>query len=586
MVYFKKRLGILALPLAGALLFSGCAAGGGSSDSGTPAAGGTLKVLGQGDLDHYDPQLVGYVPTNGMMRALSRSILSYPASENPDEQFELMPDLAEALPEVSEDGQTYTVTIREGAMWDAPEGARQIVGEDVARGLKRVCNPYQSGSHAGYFQSLIVGMDNYCNSFMGVAAEVDPMKEFISSTEISGVTYDDRTVTFELVTPASDFPYMLTLHASDPAPVEALDSLPDSPEYRANFIASGPYTIAEHVQDSKLVLERNPSWDAATDELRKAYVDSIELIMGVDTDSAVQQVQAGTADMLFDLYPSPANIEMFKAQADPKFQALSNGGIDPFMWFNTKSQNNGGALQKLEVREALQYAVDKAAIVQVLGGESLAGPVGGIFGPGVLGHEDWDPYPTEGSKGDVEKAKKMLAEAGYPDGLTLEMPYINEGSNPDMAQTMQESLSKAGITVNLTPIQPTDYYANFMTNRENAANGVWDIAMVSWYPDWLGGAARSVFQPQFSFDGTPQTYNYVDFNSDEANALAQQALAASTPEEAIELWHEVDVAVMSESPVVNLAYILTPVYHSDRIGDFPIYAKAQNGDYTNVWLSK
>ena len=79
-----------------------------------------------------------------------------------------------------------------------------------------------------------------------------------------------------------------------------------------------------------------------------------------------------------------------------------------------------------------------------------------------------------------------------------------------------------------------------MTNPENATSGAWDIALVGWSPDWVGGAARSVFQPQFTFDGTPQSYNYVDYNNDEANKLAAEALAASTPEEAAKLWHQVD----------------------------------------------
>jgi peptide/nickel transport system substrate-binding protein len=262
---------------------------------------------------------------------------------------------------------------------------------------------------------------------------------------------------------------------------------------------------------------------------------------------------------------------------------MENGGIDQFLWFNTKTDNNGGALKELQVRQALQYAIDKPAVVQVMGGEDIATVTNGIFGPGINGHEPFSLFGDESGKADPEKAKELLAEAGVTD-LTLKFPYRNLGTQPDIAQTVQASLEAAGIAVELFPVPPTDYYANFMTNRENASNGEWDIALVGWSPDWVGGAARSVFQPQFTFDGTPQTYNYVDYNNDEANRLAAEALAAATPEEAGELWHQVDRTVMEDSPIVSIVARKKANYHSDRVQNFQIYALAQNGDWTNIWL--
>lgn len=557
------------------------------SGDGEPQTGGTLKVLANGDVDHLDPQLVAYVPTYSVMRSVSRSLLSYAASDDAAERIVLQPDLVEEVPTPSADGLTYTVTLRDGVTWGAPDGARPIVAADVARGIERLCNPHISGALAGYFQGLIAGMDEFCTGFAAVAPEVGPMKDYIEGNEIAGITTpDDRTIEFTLVEPASDFPFMLSLDAADPAPIEALDALPDSPEFRRGFVSSGPYQVAEYTPDAKLVLERNPAWDPESDPLRKAYVDGIEMTMGVEGDAAMQQLQAGSADMLFDLTPSPANIQQLKAANDEKFSTMENGGVDQFMWMNTASTNNGGALTKLEVRQALQYAVDKSAVVQTMGGADLAGVTNGIFGPGILGYEESDEYATEGGKGDPEKAKELLAEAGYPDGLTLKMPYRNVGTQPDIAQTVQASLERAGITVELTPVPPTDYYANFMTNPDNASSGAWDIALVGWSPDWQGGAARSVFQPQFVFDGTPQTYNYVDFNSDAANELAAEALAAATPDEAADLWHQVDEAVMADAPIVSIAYRLKPNYHSARVGGFEPYAQSQNGDWTNVWLTK
>lgn len=576
-----------ALTVATVLALAACAPStDDSAGGGEPKTGGTLKVLANGDVDHLDPQLVAYVPTYNVMRSLSRSLLSYSASNDAAERIVLQPDLAEAVPEPSDDGLSYTITLRDGITWGAPDGERAIVASDVERGIKRLCNPLISGALAGYFTGLIEGMDEFCTGFADVAPEVDPMREYIENADITGIeTPDDTTVVFTLTKPASDFPFMLSLDAADPAPIEALDHLPDSPEFRRSFVSSGPYQVADYTPDAKLVLERNEAWNPDSDPLRKAYVDSIEMTMGVEGDAAMQQLQAGSADMLFDLAPSPANIQQLKAQNDEKFSTMENGGVDQFMWINTKSPNNGGALADLKLRQALQYAIDKTAVVQTMGGEELAGVTNGIFGPGILGYEEYDPYPANDGKGDPEKAKELLAEAGFPDGITLKLPYRNVGTQPDIAQTVQASLERAGITVELTPVPPTDYYANFMTNPENATTGAWDIALVGWSPDWQGGAARSVFQPQFVFDGTHQSYNYVDYNSDEANALAAEALAATTAEEAGELWHQVDEAVMADSPMVSIAYRLKGNYHSARVGGFLEYAQSQNGDWTNVWLN-
>lgn len=571
------------------MVLSGCAGGGSAApggEDGKAQTGGTLKVLANGDVDRLDPQLTAYVPVNAVVRTISRSILSYESSNDVDARIALTGDLAEAVPEASEDGLSYEIKLRDGITWDAPDGARPIVASDVARGIERICNPHIGAALGGYFISLIEGMGEYCEGFEAVAPEAAAMKEYIEANDISGIsTPDDKTVVFTLVEPASDFTSMLSLPTANPAPVEVLEYLPDSPEYRKNFVASGPYTVGSYTPDVKWEFVRNESWKAESDPLRKAHVDKIEMTMGVEGDAAMQQLQAGSADLLFDLSPSPANIQQLTAANDEKFTTMENGGVDQFMWFNTATTNNNSALQKLEVRQALQYAIDKTAIVQVMGGEDIAAVTNGIFGPGINGYEDFSLYGDKGGKADPEKAKSLLKEAGV-ENLTLKLPYRNVGTQPDIAQTVQASLEAAGITVELFPVPPTDYYANFMSNRENASSGAWDIALVGWSPDWVGGAARSVFQPQFTFDGTPQTYNYVDFNSDKANELADQALAAATPEEAGKLWHQVDQAVMEDSPIVSLVSRKKANYHSDRVQNFQIYALAQNGDWTNVWVKQ
>lgn len=584
---YKKRI-VAVFGVAAVLATAACSATTADGDDSSGAVkGGTLKVLANGDVDHLDPQYSAYVAAASVMRAVSRQLINYKTVADADARIAPEGDLATSVPEPTDNGLTYTFTLRDGVTWDTKDGSKPLVAADFERGMKRLCSPALSGAMLGYYIDLIKGMSDFCGGFEKIAPDAKSMKDYIDKNDISGITEpDDKTIVINLTQPAGDFVYMLSINQASPAPEEVLDYLPDSPEYRDNFVSSGPYTVDKYTPDATLQLKRNPSWKASSDPLRKAYVDKIEMTMGVENDSAMQQLQAGSADMLFDIVPTAAQVQQLKTANDKKLSTLPTGGVDQFVWINTKSPNNNGALKNIKVREALEYAMDKAAVVQTLGGSEIAKVQNGIFGPGILGQKDFDPYPTKDSKGDPEKSKQLLAEAGFPNGLTLKFPYRNLGAQPAIVQTIQASLEKAGFTIELSPVPPTDYYANFITNRDNATSGAWDIAQVGWSPDWQGGAARSVFQPQFTFNGTPQTYNYLDYNNDAANGFAAKALTATDPTEVADLWHQADVAVMKDAIIIPVASRLAVLYHSARVGGFIPYALSAQGDWTNVWITK
>ncbi|MBI4922721.1 MAG: ABC transporter substrate-binding protein [Devosia nanyangense] len=548
--------------------------------------GGTLRILATEDIDHFDPTSGALVTTMNFARATVRTLISYAGSTDETKRITPEGDLATEVPQPTDDGLTYTFKIREGAAWNAPSGPRQITSADFELGMKRMCNPALGSAALTYYTGLIAGLSAFCDGFAKVQPTVEAMKDYITKNDISGIEEpDDSTVVIHLSQRAGDFIYMLSLPTSAPAPVEVLDYLPDSPDYRANFIASGPYTPGDYAPDTSLQLVRNPAWKAETDPLRKAYVDEIQLTFGLTVDAIMQQMQSGDSDMTYDVTIPPAVLQTLTAAGDDKLMTVSSGNTN-FIFINTVSGNNNGALKDVRIRQALNYAIDKAAIVQQQGGPTIAKPVNGIFGLGVLGYHEFSLYPSPDSKGDPAKAKALLAEAGFPNGITLKMPFRSKGIEPAIAQTIQASMALAGITIELTPVTASDYYSKFMTNPVNTKDGIWDIAPVGWTPDWAGGSARSVFQPQFSFDGTHQTYNYTDYNNPTANDLAQQAINATTPEEVGRLWAQVDETVMADAPVVPMIANLIVLYRGAAVQNFQPYALGVQGDWTNVWLQR
>ena len=150
----RKRQRLLGLAVVGALTLSTAACGGGSTSSssgssgntgGTPVKGGTLNMLGSGDVDYMDPNVSYYSVGYLALRLWSRQLFTYPAITGQTTQA--APDLATEIPTtqnggISKDGKTYTIHLRKGAMWNTSP-ARQVTAADVVRGVKRTCNPVQ-----------------------------------------------------------------------------------------------------------------------------------------------------------------------------------------------------------------------------------------------------------------------------------------------------------------------------------------------------------------------------------------------------------------------------------------------------------
>lgn len=585
----RTLLGILAL---GPLLLSAC--GGtssvGSSLVGTPQKGGTLTLLGKGDVDHLDTASAYYTVSYTLERALTRQLVTYPASSDFNQATSLVPDIATEVPSqsnggISSNGLTYTFHIKNGVKWDT-NPPRQVTAQDVVLGFKRLCNPTSPVGAPGYYESTIVGFTDYCEGMLKIQPTVGAIAAYINNHDISGITTQgSNTVVFHLIQPASDFLNIMALPFSSPAPIEYLNYIPDSADFRQHTISDGPYAIVKYDPGTEIDLNRNPVWNPSTDSVRHAYVDHIKVIEGLDQNAVQQQIAAGTADMEWDQPPPTADLAQLLQSHDSRLVLGPPGTLNPYLVFNLQSPNNHGAVQNLKVRQAIEYAVNKVAVGQVYGGPDLNTPASQILMPGDQGYQQFDLYPTPGNQGDPAMARQLLNQAGFPNGLTLKMIYRTNSVHPQVAATLQASLKQAGITLELTPVPPADFYSQYLENPSAAKRGVWDVAAPGWVPDWYGNNGRTMIQPLF--DGRtygPNTTDYGDYNSTAVNADIDAALAASTPAAAATLWHQADMQIMKDAAVVPILAQKTPTFHSSRVENFLFLPSSQNGDITNVWL--
>jgi peptide/nickel transport system substrate-binding protein len=328
---------------------------------------------------------------------------------------------------------------------------------------------------------------------------------------------------------------------------------------------------------------RNPGWNQSTDPIRKAYVNEVLVTETGNQQGIYQQILTNTssADMMWDTGVPPSAIPGLIASKNPGFSLQSESADNPWIVFNTISKNNGGAMQKVAVRQALSYALSRAQLLQNGGGPTVHPPQTHVIAAGTNGASpDFDLYPF-----DPTKAKQMLAAAGY---THLSVKYLYRpasiASSKDF-QTVQANLSAIGVTVIPVTATNSDFYAKDLAPGTLAKAGGWDLAEPGWGPDWYPTGDKSMFLP--ILDGNnlpPNSSNYGFFSDPKASALYQQALTASTDAQATSLWHQADMEVMSQAPLFPITNPNEGQLHGTQVHNCIYIAVVQNCDPTNIWL--
>jgi peptide/nickel transport system substrate-binding protein len=556
----------------------------------TPHRGGTLTLLGQSDIFNLDNTSAYYTVSSLLARAYTRQLFGYAASPSFLKSIQLQPDIASAVPTkgnggISADGKTMTIHLKSGVKWNSSP-PRDVTAGDFVRQYKYLCNPASPTAAPAYYTSTIVGMKAYCDGFTKVKATVAAINAYANGHKLAGVAApNDRTLVFHLLHPTQDFLNIISMPFGSPRPVEYTKYVPDSAQFRQHTLANGPYEITKYTPTKGFELDRNPAWDPKTDTLRKAYVDKIKVTEGLTQDNVQQQLEAGTADMEWDVTPPAQDLPGLIAQKDNR---LIIGPTGPYYvalgYYLTLNQWAGPMKNKL-VRQAVQYAVDKTAVVQILGGPRITVPASQFVLPGSVGYiENYNPYPNQNGKGDAAKAKALLKKAGYPNGLAVKLIYQTTDPSPRIAQAIQASLKPAGFNVKLVPATQSDFYGKYMLNPDTAKRGVWDIGTPGWIPDWFGNNGRSVLQPLFTAPG-PGASDFGGYNSQATNGLIDKALTAPSLAAASKYWQQAGKQIMADSAGVPINVQKWTVFHSSRVQGCVFWWWGLNCDMTNVWLS-
>jgi peptide/nickel transport system substrate-binding protein len=570
--------------------------------TGAPQRGGTLNLVGISDVQFMDYDVAYYTTDIEVNRLTERSLYGWPAI--PGKNTTPSPDLATGMPVVSDNGLKQTVTVRSGVMWNTSP-ARAVTAADVVRGIKRACNPSPT-SFGGMadFKATIQGLSAFCTGYPAAAAtSASVMKKYIEGHNVSGITISGNNITFTLTKPAAWFTGAMTMAAFNAVPIEAEIGLPGSPTVYNHMYSDGPYEMTSYTPKKDIHFVRNPVWQASSDPLRKAYVNAVNVDETGNQTTIYQQMATGSASlgMSFDALVPPAD--------DPDLLKLIQSGShlvnlgatyssNPYLVYNTVSPNNGSALGKVAVRQALSYGIERSQLTKTLGGPATNPPLTHVLPTGIDGSQDvpsgYDPYPYNPSK-----AKSMLAAAGYTASHKLQIKFLyrsdSQGSTSVFNNFSSQMTALGSVNVTGVPTNQSDFYGKYLYASNSASNpspaykGVWDVAGAGWGPDWYGNSAVTYFNPLYSSPGGyPENggSNFGYFASTTVNNTINQALSQTTEAQADKYWAQADQEVMQAAAVYPITSLLQLAEHAPYVHNAVFMTQWQNFDPANVWLSK
>jgi peptide/nickel transport system substrate-binding protein len=489
--------------------------------------GGTLRVV-SAEIDSLDPQR-SYLPGMwNLMRLYTRTLVTY--SAEPGHTDELVPDLATDLGTPSEDGLSWTFTLRDGIRF---ESGRPITSRDVKYGIERT---FASDVIVGGPTYVVDMLDDPANPYAGPYQDESPGRLGLPSIE----TPDDLTIVFRLRTPQPDLPFVMALPSSSPVPIEA-DS---GAGYGTDPISSGPYAITSVDPATGILLDRNPQWDPATDEVRTALPDRVVVRTGLTGVERDQALLAGSADIdVTGTGVQPATTaRLAEDEENPvrgRVDDVTTGALRMLALPTDVAPMNNP-----DCRKAIAAAVDRWGVQSELGGpvnvvrRSQLWPRGLPGGP-----EDRDPRAAP------DAARASLEACGQPDGFATVLAVADTPSSVAAAEAVAAQLAEVGIDAEVRPLSATTFYAKDVGSPDNVAVNGYGIILATWTADFPTPASFLAPLVDGRSIRSVGNTNYARLNDPAIDALIDQARAAGAPE----AWREVATTVAGTAVYVPLA---------------------------------
>jgi peptide/nickel transport system substrate-binding protein len=455
------------------------------AEAGEPGAGGTLILATSIDVPSLEPHLES---ADAWHR---RKALIYENLTWVDNDVVVQPQLAESW-DISEDGLVYTFHLRQGVKF---HNGQEMTAEDVKYSLERQLNPDVGSAGRGDL-TMIQGIE-----------VVDPY-----------------TLNITLVEPTGPF---LTALGGRYNAIIPKDSAPDGDTLRRQAIGTGPYMVAEFVPTERLVLQKNPDyWQEST-----PLLDEIVIQVIPDEQTILAGLRAGTIDMAvledansYMLLEGDENIILERTPAIKIDTLELPPDVEP--------------LDDVRVRQAILLALDKEAIMEA-GIQGLGRVVGGM--PPAMTYWSLPPEELPNQQRDVEKARQLLAEAGYPDGFELPIrTIVGYATMAADAPVIAANLKEVGIDVSIDTVDLGVWIEDWRGLREPPTRNAW------------GGFMDPDLLYYRHFHTPPKGMDFRRWNNPTADELLDKGRSTIDPAERKAYYDELQRLMAEEAPMIPL----------------------------------
>jgi len=469
----RAAIAVLALAAVAAVGLVSCGGGSDSSSSGGGSGGegkqgGTLNITYASFPDYMDPQLSYTQEGWSAMGEVYIPLLTYKHAAE-QEGAEVVPGLAKEMPKISNGGKTYTLFLRPGLKYS---NGKPVKASDFPYAVERLFKVNSGGSP---FYTSIVGAEKFAETKQG---------------GIPGIKANDKTgeIKIELEKPRGTFTNELALMFVAPVPKgTANEDLSASPPP-----GTGPYMITKSQPGRGWEYERNPYWakdnSKAMPEYPTGNIDGAKVTVVRNPQTQVNDIEQGKYEYMENPPPADRYTEVKEKFEGTQFR------IEPtistyYFWMNTTKP----PFNDVKVRQAINYAVDPAALERVYSGQIKGTQQ--ILPPGLPGYKKFELYPY-----DMNKAKELLKEAN-PSDMDITVWTDTESPNNEAGEYYEGVLKELGFNTKLKIINADNYF----TVIGNQSTPDLDTGWSDWYQDYPH--PNDFFQPLLTGESILQTNN-------------------------------------------------------------------------------
>ena len=450
---------------SGSTATSGTASSAAGSSTGSVSTAGFTVQYGSNP-ETLDPALNSAVDGGNTIITVFETLLII------NENNEAVPGQAESWT-TSEDGLTWTFTMRDGLKWS---DGTDLNAKDFEYSFKRMADP---DTAAPYAETCLGMIDGFEEAAGFPDADGNPTVEPNLDALNVKASDDGKTLTIVLAYPCSYFDKIVAFAAMSPvqkATVEANgDAWCTSPD---TYVCNGPFMITEWTPSERIVLSKNPNYVGGWDS-SKIVSESITLLLLEDSSASFAAYNSGEAQLIKDV-PTDEIPSLTKAEDGGDFYVDTILGTY-YVSLNLKRD----AFKDAKVRRALSLAIDRDYVANTIM-QGTYSTADSIVGPGIVDengyfHDNGNaPYISADYEANLAEAKKLLADAGYPNGEgypTLEYSTNDAGYHVPLAEYLQQAWSDLGITLTISKME----WSSFTAARRA---GEYDVARNGWVMDY------------------------------------------------------------------------------------------------------